>query len=474
MEIDIGLLKDETYGSDARHIYEASRRKLQYSLNKKLSLHIEPHTLPKPIRKMSFFDLVGFTSNLFYAIIFKNCILAPKRRDWLIFKHPRSKKIDSTYVDIYTDEIIDEIGIDKCVIIEKPYLRQHYIPTKYKVYYFEFIFILSKFIRPLTRYYFKYKLISINKMVNDINIYLERKFGYKILETTNIFDMKSIYAYYLSCLFLLRQLKPQKILLVVSYSYESLIWAAQTLNIPTVELQHGVITPEHLGYSVPVNMTKKLFPDYLLLFGTYWKETVDNLPLSSERLIIIGYPFFEKMLAKYGNLTKRKKQIIIISQGTIGNALSIFAIKLASISKDIYKIIYKLHPGEYDRGKVLYSELYEAREQGLLEIVDTDTPTLYALLAQSYWQIGVYSTAIFEGIALGCQTILVDLPGIEYMSPLLKKNIQLVKTPGEIQFNEVENSTSLCEELFSNDWRSNWHKFEEINLQCRFTALSKE
>jgi hypothetical protein len=33
--------------------------------------------------------------------------------------------------------------------------------------------------------------------------------------------------------------------------------------------------------------------------------------------------------------------------------------------------------------------------------------------------VGVFSTAIYEGIALGCRTCVVDLPGVEYMTRLV-------------------------------------------------------
>jgi len=149
--------------------------------------------------------------------------------------------------------------------------------------------------------------------------------------------------------------------------------------------------------------------------------------------------------------------------------LSKFAVKLASIKNGIYRVIYKLHPGEWGRAQTLYTELYEAQESGLLDIVDTDTSPLYTLFFESRWLIGVYSTALFEGIALGCQLILVDLPGVERMSPLLKKGCaQLVKTPEEIQFNEIYNNRNIREELFASDWRSNWRNFENMDLKCRF------
>jgi len=469
MELDLGLLKDETYGLDARYIWEASRFGLQTRLNKKLSLHEQAHTSTTPLHQMSVVAFIYFIGRFLYSIIVKNWLLAPKEREWLIFQHPRCKKYSGVYEDIYTDDLINEIGIDKCVIIEKPFLRRHYKPRRHQVYYFEFLSLFSKFTAFIMPFYFKYDAIAINNMIQDIKIYIENKIEQKETDFEKEFRVKSFYAYYIGYLFMLKRLKPKKIILVVSYGYEPLVYAASTLNITTIELQHGVITQEHLGYSVPVNMTKKFFPDYLLLFGKYWKESVDNFPLPAERLIIFGYPYLDRMSKENCNLIKKENQIVIISQGTIGKELSKFAVKLASIKKGIYKIIYKLHPGEWGRARKLYSELYEAKEAGLLEVVDTDTPSLYTLFFQSRWQIGVYSTALFEGIAFGCQTILVDLPGVEYMTPLLENRCaQLVKTPEEIKFTENENDMVLREELFASDWRFNWRKFEQMDLQCRY------
>jgi hypothetical protein len=472
MELDLGLLKDETYGLHARYVWEASRFGLWIHLNKRLSLHGQAHTSTLRIRQMSWSAFIYFIGRFLYSIIIKNWLWAPKRSDWLIFQHPRCKRILGMYEDIYTDDLIDEIGINKCVVIEKPYQRRHYTPRRHQVFHIEFLSLFIKLFIPfLLLFYFKFDLSSVKNMIHDIETYIENELKQKIIldaKNVRIFKIKTLYINYLSYLFMLKWLKPKKILIVVSYGYESLVWAASSLHIPIVELQHGVITTEHLGYSVPVNTTKKLFPDYLLLFGNYWKKSVDNFPLPAEHLVIFGYPYFNKMFMANSNLIKKENQIVVISQGTIGAELSKFTIKLALIKKGIYKIIYKLHPGEWGRAKKIYSELYEAKEQGLLEVVDTDEPALYTLFCQSRWQIGVYSTALFEGIALGCQLILADLPGVEYMVPLLRKGYaQLVKAPEEIQFNETENAIAIREELFASDWRSNWHKFEQMDLQCR-------
>jgi hypothetical protein len=471
MELDLGLLKDETYGLDARHIWEAIRYDFQSSLNRKLSLHGQAHTLNLRIHRMSGVALFCFIGRYLYSIIIKNWLWAPKQREWLIFQHPRRRKFSGGYEDIYTDDLIDEIGVNKCVVIEKSYQRRHYTPGRHQSYHLDFLFLFSKFVAFFLLSCSKFNLVPINNMMNDIKRYVENNLGQRIqdLWILSRFRVNSIYVNYVSYLFMLKWLRPKKILLVVSYGFQPLIWAASTLHIPTVEVQHGVITSEHLGYSVPVNMTKKLFPDYLLLFGNYWKEIMDNFPLSPERLVVFGYPYFERMVTGNSFSSPKEDQIVVISQGTIGFELSEFAVKLASIKKGIYKVIYKLHPGEWGRVQTLYTDLYKAKEKGLLEVVDTDTPSLYTLFSQSRWQIGVNSTALYEGIAFGCQLILVDLPGVEYLAPLIKeRRVQLVKTPEEIYFNQHENSMTLREELFASGWRSNWQNFEQMDLQCRY------
>jgi len=69
MELDLGLLKDETYGLYARYVWEASRFSLWVYLNKKLRLHEQAHTIPEHIRQMSLSTLIGFIGRFLYSII---------------------------------------------------------------------------------------------------------------------------------------------------------------------------------------------------------------------------------------------------------------------------------------------------------------------------------------------------------------------------------------------------------------------
>jgi len=213
---------------------------------------------------------------------------------------------------------------------------------------------------------------------------------------------------------LIKKAAPNVVVVLVSYGKKTIIEASKNLGIPVVELQHGSISRYHIGYSFPgSNGPKRSFPDYFLTFGEYWKNLVE-FPIPENHVISVGFPFFDMERSKYGN-EEKKDQIVFISQGTIGEKMSKFAIKLKA-SKDLnMDIVYKLHPGEYARWKKDYPWLVDSG----IQVIDDESEPLYKLLAQSKAVIGVYSTAIYESLGLGLRTFLLDLPGIENMDELI-------------------------------------------------------
>lgn len=56
------------------------------------------------------------------------------------------------------------------------------------------------------------------------------------------------------------------------------------------------------------------------------------------------------------------------------------------------------------------------------------------LLATATYQVGVSTTALFEGMALGCRTAVADLPGHEYLDPAIAKgHALLMRDPEELR-----------------------------------------
>jgi hypothetical protein len=215
---------------------------------------------------------------------------------------------------------------------------------------------------------------------------------------------------------LLDRVRPEVAVIVVSYGKETFIEACQSNGIPVVELQHGVIHPDHLGYSYSGSRTKEMFPDYLLTWGEFWEDRVE-FPIPDERVIPVGYPYLEQRRNQYTDVAS-KDQILFISQGTIGEQLSKFAIKVDQHPDIDYNVVYKLHPGEYDRWREEYPWLVNAD----FEAINGSEPPLYQLFAESSVQVGVGSTAVYEGLAFDLETYIYDYPGSEVLQPLVAEN----------------------------------------------------
>lgn len=369
------------------------------------------------------------------------------QKDFLIFEHPRKVKVNNQYIDKYTYEFVENLNKDRYEIIDRKYNGKDYNKsTQNRSYldtisfafpYFKQLFIINKLSlttkeKNLIKKLEKSFEVEFNVKVDLLNLILER-----------IRKFNARYIYYNK---LLKKRKPKKVFLVVSYNMEALIAACKENNILTIEFQHGTMSKYHLGYSFPNSKNIPYFPNQIYLFGEYWADSTP-LPLPKNDLINYGFPYLEKRLEEYKDYNKKDNQALFISQGTIGNKLTKIAYKFAKNNKK-YNIVYKLHPGEYNRWKDDYPILNKAIKLSNFSVIASNNINLYELFSESEYQVGVYSTAIYEGLTLGCKTILIDLPGIEYMEYLIEQDIVKVAE------NEIEIS-NLCQEY---DFNLNFNK----------------
>lgn len=141
-------------------------------------------------------------------------------------------------------------------------------------------------------------------------------------------------------------------------------------------------------------------------------------PISSDNTISVGFPYLDVKKKSYSK-TKREKNILFISQGLVGKALAKYAATLSNDSDIDYRILFKLHPFEQAGWKTDYPELLTSN----VTVIDDQKTKLHDLLAESEIQVGVCSTALYEGLAFGLQTYLVEEPCIEIMTPLLETGL---------------------------------------------------
>lgn len=428
--------------------WELVRLYLYYEITRKLNIFSSAQQ-----SSVSLFDKFKSFLPFIKNSILYNPLSGKDTYDVLIFNHPRKVLNNGKYMDIYSyflGDTLDEMG-KSYEIIDSPYLNKHYIKKDKHVKFNDRILLASYFYKKTHKIEYNEKE---SETIRSIETLIRASFGVDVnlfeIFTDHILNFQYEYEKYKQ---LLTEKKVRQVYAVVAYENKPLIAACKDLGVDILELQHGVISKYHLGYSYPSeNITLKsgsyehieYFPNKILSFGDYWQDA-SAYPIKKHSIFSIGFPYFEENSRKYKDVEKKKNQILFISQGVIGKYLSEFAFELASkLDEEEYEFIYKLHPGEYETWRENYPKLLEAQKQCNFNVVDNDNPALYQLFAESEYQVGAFSTAIYEGLAFNCKTFIVDVPGIEYLDDLIEKNIVV----------KVRNSNDMINKLNDLDLNS--------------------
>ena len=208
------------------------------------------------------------------------------------------------------------------------------------------------------------------------------------------------------------------------YSQMSFLEGARQAGLRIIELQHGFISRFHLGYSWPGQASVPYMPDELWCFGRFWP---DATPLPRNMGVrIIGAPYIQAYAGTQGS-QRVANRVLFTSQGVIGPKLLAAALECARRRPE-HEIVFRLHP----------SELLEDYETLLAEhgrvpanfSLSHKTPNIFELMATAAIQVGVFSTTLLEGMVLGTRTVIIDLPGVDYMTGVVARGDALLVRDG--------------------------------------------
>lgn len=356
---------------------------------------------------------------MFYNSFIANPMLFTKKSDILIIPHQRRILEGSTYKCIYTDVIAEEFD-GKALTAEFLFGKIHYKPAASKnIVYLDYIDVIPGIVYKLSKR--KQKEISMvsKKIESAVEEYFDIKFEEGYLES--LISKRFYYYKYKKRLLkkFVKKVSPKVILELVGYETNKMVLneVANELNIPCIELQHGVIGRGHIAYNYKSDNSYKQLPTHLFVYSDYWKKTC-SFPIGFDNIIATGFPYMEEQISKYPYIENISDSVRIIIYSSTDSTDSIleFAIKLITkLDQNMikYKIIYKLHPLEYNYP---ISKWDAVRNLDNIEFINTPTKSLYELCSNSDIQIGVKTTAVFEGLSYGLETFILDTgaPDIDY------------------------------------------------------------
>lgn len=275
-------------------------------------------------------------------------------------------------------------------------------------------------------------IATIDRLVSILLIpeRIFNKFKNKKKQKSELFFYYSFYVW----LFILKRLKPKKIIMIVWYAYQPIICAAKELSIPVIDLQHGIIYSEHEFYNLKKNNlidSNNTLPDECWVYGNYWKEQLIKAGWNENKIKVFGY---------YLNLPQKEKvdtlfPYILYTTSCTENKKEVLN-HINSIIHEVkrrgLKIIIAPHPHENLNN-------YKDMLSDIVMLSDKDS---YDLLKSCEVHISAFSTLLWEGLYFGKPTYILAYDiykdHFSILTDLIKNNI--AKKITENEFPEIYES----------------------------------
>lgn len=332
-----------------------------------------------------------------------------KKRQYLVFSDAAVRKsVNGKYVDKQFEFIMQTLGYDNVLCVEaltavQPvHFPREKVPTKHIMSYSLFLLLSLVFwIKPM-----RLKGNDVlNKFKKDFNITLNHWYFFKNFLAQ--YDVMSLWV---------KWQRPKAIFVNSYYGKMPIIKAAKELNIPVIELQHGMIEHDDIAYFARrPDIDTSYFPDYFLSFGEKEKKffKVNRYPLIPyENVYPVGSYLIDlsKKTFKLNAIILEKKasyKTVICVSGQDENEESIIAF-LKQASELDSSLLFLYVPRTFYKDEV--EKVYDVPTS--IHIVKN--MTVYDAILHADIHSSVHSTCAIEALSLGVKNILINIDGIAF------------------------------------------------------------
>jgi len=247
-------------------------------------------------------------------------------------------------------------------------------------------------------------------------------------------------------------IRPRLFLLVCSYGQEAPVAAARSLGIPVWELQHGMISEYHFGYSygeeARTHADALPLPERIITFGRFFSDALLSCGYWTEAQVPpLGFPRLAHFKGEYQRKRRGELTVLVSTQWTLEDEYFDFISRSLELFPEGVKLIAKPHPRSLPRSISRLETLSSER----FEVVDRSVSFYDSVMGVDI-HCAAYSTTLLETVGLGLPTVIMGLPGWENVAVLQEKGAaELVKSPQDLA-ELVRKSLEIPG--FYDDWRS--------------------
>lgn len=208
-----------------------------------------------------------------------------------------------------------------------------------------------------------------------------------------------------------------ELLLIANAWQLPFVAAAKAAGVRVVEIQHGLISAFHprlswADFKSDSEASGAYLADEFWQWGNYWGFSSD-LPASVE-LHTIGAP--KSIAAALARETKKQQQLLVIGQPQVSKNMVEFA-RFVAAKYPKLQVVFKPHPQE-DNSQIASAFDALGERPANLQVIEANANTI-ELIEVSEYVVGVYSTSMFEAVALGCKVGVLTLAGYNHIAPLI-------------------------------------------------------